>query len=125
MKKKMSTPKENRQELTTALRSGEYRQGNNRLKEIAHLTPTELHCPLGVACEIYLKHHPKTSKWSHSDSTICLFQVGNGAIYKNVLPPIVREFFGISHYQHERIIQMNDMFRKTFDEIADFIEMEV
>ena len=121
----MKDHKEYRKELVDALRSGEYRQGKFRLKEVAYITPTTLHCPLGIACEVYQKHHIRTSKWVQWNDTVWGFLVDGCPIMKNVLPYKVRDFFGISSYQIERIIQMNDSFRKTFDEIADFIEMEV
>ena len=118
-----------RQEWIDALRSGEYSQGRIHLMFV-HKDGTgkrSLHCPWGVACEIYHKHHPEVSEWIASTNTA---QRKNFAIVINDEEfvsygyPIrtIYEFFGSTSKEMEIIAEMNDWKDKTFEDIADYIE---
>lgn len=63
----MNTLQERRKLLTDALRSGEYRQGRNRLRRHRDGEPDGF-CCLGVACDVYLKNGGE-GHWSEPEAT--------------------------------------------------------
>lgn len=69
-------------EWVAELRSGKYTQIQKRLKS------PEGHCCMGVACEIYAKHHNMT--FSQVMELV--------SHHANVLPQPVAEWFGFSNY---------------------------
>ena len=117
----MRTIKERRKELVDALRSGEYRQGIGRMKREVNDNDF-VYCPLGVACEIYRKHHIIISKWTVGITAAKGFQIGKSGIRFQFPPPLVEEFFGFSNNNVKNIATMNDWHMDTFDHIATWIE---
>lgn len=103
-----------------ALRSGEFRQAKNVLKQ------AKGHCCLGVACEIYLRE-TGNGEWQHNVFTVDGTQGGC------VPPAPVWEWFGWSNnnpaisgakkYGGEGCIWLNDN-NVPFPEIADAFEQE-
>lgn len=102
--------------LITALRSGEYKQTRHRLKD------SEGYCCLGVGCDIYAKDN-QDGKWTTVDNFTgsVTFQTKNliSAINMNFA---VKNWFGINDEQEEKLMEMNDILRKSFSEIADYLE---
>lgn len=92
-----------------ALRSGEYAQGQQKLK---HLGGTPTFCCLGVLCDILAPE-----AWEESSSH---FGIHDG---KEENPsPRIQEMAGIDAVSVTELIQMNDIQAKSFDQIADWIE---
>jgi len=89
--------KEIRDKWVTALRSGEYVQGQGYLKDDGE------YCCLGVLCEIHPDFDFPVSEWET-------------ALDKSIL--------GFDDDIQRRLIEMNDIDGYTFDEIADFVEKE-
>lgn len=98
-----------KQRWVQALRSGKYAQGRNVLKNrIGHDTQ---YCCLGVLCELL------GGEWEVDHNGRATY---DGEIYQ--LTPAVLEQAQIKANEQEKLIQMNDMDRATFDTIADYIE---
>ena len=106
-----------------ALRSGEYTQGRERLKQIDKEVVT--HCCLGVLCELYNQQNDQPLKeiideiYGHCVSF-------NG--FSNSLPPIVQKWAGLGSsfgtYQFSILSNMNDE-GASFPVIADIIEQNI
>lgn len=109
-----------------ALRSGEYKQGQMVLHNMAN----DSYCCLGVLCELYCKEHPDLSVKS---------QCGHEFEYyfdaHEVLPPEIIEWAGFDEFVSNpslklecdnkiSIAELNDN-GKTFDEIANLIEAQL
>jgi len=92
---------------TTALRSGDYKQGQDALRMDGCF------CCLGVLVDIY--GIEKKEAW------------GSEAMQNDGLPSkAVRLWSGLSqHIFVGRLAAMNDLEGKSFEEIADFIEEEL
>ena len=107
--------KEHRQKWTEALRSGDYKQGQNRLRDYE----ADLYCCLGVACSI-----SGLGSWSNDK-----YYFGN-AYEVSMLPDGVREYYGLAAVEGDYVgytgcslTTINDT-GGTFDQIADIIENE-
>lgn len=92
-----------------ALRSGNYTQIQDRLRNGSGM------CCLGVACEVY-----DSTKWKltgdffrFSKDTYTLTDDLNSSL---------REELGLSREAMDHLIEMNDTHKKSFNEIADWIE---
>lgn len=119
----MNTTK-NRNELVSELRSGKYNQRQSYLKTV--WADGEKHCPWGIACEIYHKHHPSTSRWiRHKMYNFVGFAIDGEYPDEEYCVPytIVMDFFGIDTKLAYEMIEMNDRY-VPFDMIADHIEKE-
>lgn len=90
----------------TALRSGEYTQGQNYLKANGN------YCCLGVLCEVYGGFKETTRPTGAS-----LFNGGVALFNDEMLDAV-----GLKFRTAENLMQMNDAYRKSFNEIADWIE---
>lgn len=97
----------------TALRSGEYTQGRTFLNNNGSF------CCLGVACEVAINSGLFVSKTKDSGR---VFLYGRRS---NMPPKAVRTFFGITNNQMYRLADLNDQYRRTFNEIADYLEEEL
>jgi len=124
------SPKEARQKLVEALRSGEYEQAYGRLKD------DEGYCCLGVACDIYRRlEKPDECKWDHEDSSHVFYTTEKG-IEEGELPDDVSDWLGFSDNigtlsldAEERdtyvsLIDLNDSEEYTFNDIAKVIETD-
>jgi hypothetical protein len=89
------------------LRADLYKQGGGQLKDYK----TGAYCCLGVACEL-----------STLGKFAGVFYVVDGP-YSNFIPTEVISWLGdISQQRLQELVNLNDMHRKTFAEIADHIE---
>lgn len=102
------------------LRSGEYKQGNQRLKTGNNF------CCLGVLCDIYLQEHGE--QWD----------CGNDGVYSHfpLLPPKVKYWAELAStnpvvacsiggkLEHRELSSANDLGAK-FSDIADWIETQL
>jgi hypothetical protein len=128
---------EHRKVWVAALRSGEYKQGRNRLRN-----EDDTFCCLGVACDLAIKAGlenlqwggPNTADpggWVRSYRIEILDDLGmrfGGTMY---LPTLVRDWLGLQHQAGEfeeletgtvkSLAALNDK-GYTFEEIADLIE---
>jgi len=87
-----------KKDWTAALRSGKYKQGQGYLKDDGE------YCCLGVLCEIHPDFDFPVSEWPT-------------ALDKSVL--------GFDDDIQRKLIEMNDLDSKTFNEIADWIDEHV
>jgi hypothetical protein len=103
--------KENIQKWVDTLRSDEFKQTKDALKN------EDGYCCLGVACEVYGKENNVT--FNERDYFLGV---------NDVLPSSVQEWFdlpcGNPYFGGERATTHNDEHRRTFAEIADLIEAE-
>lgn len=106
-----------------ALRSGAYRQGNGRLRGA-----DDEFCCLGVLCDVVKrdKRTPfhKAWEWFKGLHSWIFGKPGNPTIGSNAfLPGPVQEWVGLETGQVQALMRMNDFERRSFDEIADWIEV--
>jgi hypothetical protein len=120
----MSEFKERRQALITALRSGDYKQGRERLRNLDNEF-----CCLGVACDIYHKATGEGEWENESGLRPTKFKVNTfGSRYE--LPDAVRIYYGFTtesgHFKFEgkpnSLANLNDSKKYNFSKIADIIE---
>lgn len=113
--------KQLRDKWVAALRSGEYKQTTGSLRDTDE-NNQHLYCCLGVLCDVI-----DPTKWTVSGHYI--FE--NGTKKGGSLSAEVSCKLGLSALVVEgatiedTLVEMNDTDRKSFDEIADFIEREV
>lgn len=115
-----------------ALRSGEYKQSRETLKDDNGF------CCLGVLCDLTYpddwvknkigqgigKYHSKANTYDVVDYDG--EPQGETAISKDAeLAEDLLEEFGLSDYDQKMLIDRNDSFEWTFDKIADWIEKEL
>jgi hypothetical protein len=101
----------NARKWIAALRSGEFKQGSNCLRN------GDLFCCLGAACELY-RLHAGGPEW-------------DGGLYmewSTVLPETVQAWLGLRSntgiYSRSNKLALDNDSGKTFAEIADIIESE-
>lgn len=99
-----------------ALRSRRYQQGRGCLR-----SPDDKYCCLGVLCDVI-----DNSKWE-PDIEIECFGWGDNDIVKNIsgFDQKQLEEIGLTFLHETKLINMNDVQKLTFDQIADYIEKEV
>ena len=94
---------------TAALRSGEYFQARGALKAIE--SPRIRHCCLGVACEVLypelLREYPNGAP---------------GTVPEDEFAPKVLHAVGLTSPAQHKLVSLNDSYRNTFSEIADWID---
>lgn len=90
----------------TALRSGDYKQGTN------HLRDGDYFCALGVACDVASRNH-----WE-------LMPDGSYRYldHADTIPSSIQSAYGLSPEACDQIMDMNDGMGCTFEQIASFIE---
>lgn len=93
-----------------ALRSGAFRQGRGRLRQCVRDGVTR-HCCLGVLGEILAPSSKWTSKAITNDGT-------------NLRGSVLAEL-GLTFEHEGELVGMNDGERRTFEEIADWIERKL
>lgn len=108
------------------LRSGQYVQGDGRLKQ--DRSGQTFHCCLGVACEVALQNGVELSVDISNGQFHNVYLFDNESSY---LPNKVQDWLGLRHdnpivwdadnvYSYE-LVDLNDK-GKSFEEIADLIE---
>ncbi len=93
---------------TTALRSGEYRQGRENLRVEAGAGRPPLYCCLGVLADLL-----DPDGWEEDN-----LHRGMDA----TLSPRVLEEVGLASADQDRLIELNDECRASFEIIADWID---
>lgn len=126
---------ENVKKLTTALRSGEYKQIKKQLCNEGG------YCCLGVACEVFMQNGGKLDKKSTQYKAMSFAEVETGELklYKEVtyngmgtaLPEEVRKWLGFhtcvgsfGDDVKDSLAYLNDNMNYDFNMIADVIEKE-
>lgn len=108
-----------------ALRSGEYKQGQQYLAQFLKKRADWHYCCLGVACEI-------ASKYIHLDTSI--YDNGSCAIPGDVkkyndncsfLDQDIKNWYGLSDWAENELLRMNDSFGWNFERIANWIEENI
>lgn len=99
---------ETRKEWVAALRSGDYKQGNNWLRA------DDKYCCLGVLCEIT----PDIARTSGG----YLEPEGVGEELDAEFNRDTLSYFGLDEHAQRYLIYKNDAVRATFEQIADDIE---
>ncbi len=110
------TRDEFRRKWIEALRSGKYRQGRRELAK-AIGNGCWGFCCLGVACDLHARENG--TPWTRHGEGWMVYLDGGGW-----LPKMVEQALGLKDYQIYDLIRMNDEDRKTFAEIADWLEAE-
>lgn len=102
--------KELKQRWLDALRSGKYMQGQRFLRQ------HDKYCCMGVLCDI-----AKIGWTKHKNSIGTVYQCADDS--KNVMyPPMT---LGLSNLQMMDLAHLNDIYHKSFTEIADWIEANI
>ena len=128
---------ENRQEWIDALKSGDYLQGQQRLRQLNGDGEVE-YCPWGVACELYRNHNPEEFQWSDfrdDNWKSSGFRSRDPDLYVDPMhdsnshqyPPVkvVNFFIGdLNRIYSDKIIEFNDEYELSFDEIAYLISID-
>lgn len=104
----------------TALRSGEFKQGNGKLKD------GDEFCCLGVLCSAL---GAEFGEFFDEDRHFEFVPVMGGQVISDVenteLSASFKEQIGISGYEEQELINKNDLDCLSFNEIADYIEKEL
>jgi len=112
----------NRNKLTTALRSGKYKQAKGRLRD----THTNGFCCQGVGCDLV-----NPNKWTNDNDGRAIIPYWSWNGHDTSWPEEVREHYGFSYGDSDTLMTMNDgmssFFNKdntpfSFAEIADAID---
>lgn len=98
-----------KQKWIAALRSGQYRQAQERLRKDGAF------CCLGVLCDI--TKDAVRGDWDDDDG----FNI-DGIYEWQTLPDQVSELVALDDDKHDALTHMNDVDGKSFAEIADYIE---
>lgn len=97
----------------TSLRSGEFLQGRGCLRATDDLDGKDYYCSLGILCNLLVGEerswHHRGTVWGFEDSTTTISNT-------------TREFLGITDFQVEQLVVLNDSYQKSFSEIANYIE---
>ena len=111
---------DNARKLVEALRSGEFTQGQKRLRR------DDAFCCLGVACSVYTEETGH-GRWHANSATGTYLFISDDGESVTSLPFAVKEWLGFSGHGGEfstgSLMGLNDVGR-TFAEIADVIESE-
>lgn len=96
-----------------ALRSGNYKQAHGKLKT------DKGYCCLGVLCEVAGLQGEVSRYYSSPDRTIYMFGTHSEVSF---FPEELRSIACISEKNRRVLMEMNDNDRKSFAEIADWIQ---
>lgn len=113
------------------LRSGKYEQNENHLKDDKEDGDGVKHCCLGVLCEIALNTKvEKRPHLTHPDRRGEQYYAEyKGEMSYTEVPPSLGEDLGLKPTFLTRLQKMNDggdsFDKKSFDEIADYIEQTI
>ena len=111
-----------------ALRSGKYRQGKRRLRVAGDTRKQDSFCCLGVLCDVYRTETGK-GRWY-----LGAFEPAREAGSAMVAPDTVIDWAGLASCNPDvsvaygngtkavAVAELNDLYGKTFAEIADLIE---
>lgn len=109
---------------TDALRSGEYSQGERRLRLV-----NDTYCCIGVLADLYHKNTGNGSwKLDNTNDAFCFLDGNNkedNVVGEKVwIPRTVAKWSGMDREDRMigDLIRMNDTYKNSFVEIADFID---
>ncbi len=95
-----------------ALRSGDYNQARYCLRSFDND-----YCVIGVLCDLHRKEHGQISDWKPQYDYY---------IYKEfaIVPDVIKEWLGVNwvHLHLDRLVHLNDDMRKSFAQLATYIE---
>lgn len=126
----MSMNPEIKKQWATALRSGNYKQGEYQLKR------KDEYCCLGVLCDIYQKEHGQDACWNGN----AFATIGEKTDKLTVLPIDIMKWSGLEHERGARVEIENEIAhltshndgaflsyggKKSFAQIADAIEEQL
>lgn len=97
-----------------ALRSGKYKQGEGRLR-----TEEDCYCCLGVGCDVLGKGEWVRHKYAEKDE---LWAYKSDILETAVMPSDLKDAVGLTAADSASLIRLNDFEKRTFAEIADYIE---
>jgi hypothetical protein len=108
------------QTLIAALKSGEYKKG------IGALNHNDKYCCQGVGCELFIKD---TSQDYYNPITKSLGEIPDQRLWEyngrtGKWPEEVREYFGLSAYQSDQLVKLNDN-SQTFEPVITYLEQEM
>lgn len=109
-------------EWVTALRSGHYEQGRERLRTSGAMT--DRFCCLGVLCDLYTKDHPH-ARWVRE--MFIADSLKESETYETHLPPLVMKWAGLGCMDptppaHGKALSVLNDGGSSFEDIADIIE---
>ena len=115
---------DNLDKLIDALRSEKYVQGKGKMKFYPINDHGIRHCPLGVACEVFIEERGSEWQWRFNSTAgryhlVNIFEGAYGSV--NYPPTEVLNYFGIDKSKAMEIAKWNDKFNYTLGEIANEI----
>lgn len=100
-----------------ALRSGEYKQGREQLRN-----DDDEYCCLGVACDVFKEE--VNGEWKQNGENYQFHIGGNHTV--GFMPIFLKDHLGLSeNFVNVELVSANDHKELSFDEIANMIEEEV
>lgn len=106
-----------RKEWIAALRSGDYKQTTGWLQKAGGF------CCLGIACEVYMKNFPDRVE---TLADLSYHTVGYSfdalPFVSASLPTGIDLEFGLDTLEARKLMNMNDIEKLSFNEIADYLE---
>lgn len=123
LRRKVNKPRVRK--LVEALRSGEFRQGFERLMFV-----DERMCCLGVACTLAAREDDRIKRWKYEETSSYYVFGTHGDYSSGVLPKIVLEYYGFddspevltTEGNFTTAIYLNDELKLDFNAIADAFE---
>jgi len=117
--------KANVRKWTAALRSDEFKQGRHVLHNLSNNT----YCCLGVACEVFARENSiNREEWATTDDLDGPLKAEKFDDNGEYLPKQVQEWLGmVTDYtiDGEDLTQLNDVEKRSFAQIANFIEKKL
>ena len=107
------------------LRSGEVDQCRGRLLSISKRnTKNESHsfCCLGVLCNVYSEETNGVAGYVIKSNGSSKFVDDTGDYYDTDLTDRVMRWAGLNCYNTNELIELNDVYKNDFNQIADWIE---
>ena len=118
--------KDNIQRLIDALRKGYYIKGKGVMKFHTASKGELRHCPLGVACEIFLEENDFSEwEWNINDHTGIYNFVNkeNTQLSASYPPEEVLEYFGLNSFNARSITTLNDLQKhRQYTEVIEYLE---
>jgi hypothetical protein len=112
-----------KQKWIEALRSGKYEQGRGQLRDASNR-----YCCLGVLADVCgVEWAQNTQRKYYPKGEVHIFYINsepdNPDSYSDrTLSPKFQDQVGLDGGQHHCLLAMNDNLRRTFNDIADYIE---
>lgn len=110
-----------KQQWMEALRSGKYAQAFGALQ----LTEMGF-CCLGVLCDLH-RQLTDNGRWIDSSQKegVCSLYVGDDFVVLDKLPSTMLDWAGLTESACDELINLNDIQKNTFDQIAAWIDVNL